>query len=331
VSRADTSHNGFHLLADIGGTNARFAFVTPDSARLQGITRFACADFDSLEAAIDSYLRDLQPKLDLDPVDVCLAVAAPVHRDIIKFTNNPWRFSRNGLSRTLGIPVTVLNDFGAQAHALHALQPHDVSWWQRPQGIADSQAIPPGPRTVVGPGTGFGASTVMVQGEVVTSEPGHISFAPVDGHELQLLQCLWQRHARITPEDLVCGPGLANLYWANSALAAGPDISPTAAEVVERAAAGEEVALHALRDFSAIMGSTCGDIALMMGSLGGIYLSGDMLEKMGSLFDIELFLTRFRAKGAFEGWCREVPVGRLTLAAPGLAGCAAYARRINSQ
>jgi len=331
VSRADTSQNGFHLLADIGGTNARFAFVTPDSARLQGITRFACADFDTLEAAIDTYLRDLEPKLDLAPIDVCLAVAAPVHGDIIKFTNNPWRFSRNGLSRTLGIPVEVLNDFGAQAHALRALQPQDVSWWQRPQGFAGLEAPPAGPRTVIGPGTGFGASTVTVQGEVLTSEPGHISFAPVNAHELQLLQCLWQRHPRITPEDLVCGPGLANLYWANSALTAGPDIAPEAAEIVERAAAGEALALQTLRDFSAIMGSTCGDVALMMGSVGGVYLSGDMLEKMGSLFDIELFLARFQAKGAFREWCREVPVARLTLATPGLAGCAVYARGITSQ
>jgi len=305
--------------------------VTPDSAQLQCSIRFACADFDSLEAAIDGYLRDLRPKLDLDPVDVCLAVAAPVHRDIITFTNNPWRFSRNGLSRTLGIPVQVLNDFGAQAYALRALRPQDVSWWQCPQSFAGLDAPPLGPRTVVGPGTGFGASTVTVQGEVLTSEPGHISFAPVDQHELQLLQCLWQRHPRITPEDLICGPGLANLYWANAALAAGPDIAPAAAEIVQRAAAGEALAIQTLRDFSAIMGSTCGDIALMMGSLGGIYLSGDMLEKMGSLFDIGLFLARFRARGAFEGWCRDVPVGRLTLASPGLAGCAAYARRVTLQ
>ena len=331
MSRADTSHNGFHLLADIGGTNARFAFVTQESAQLQGITRFACTDFDTLEAAIDTYLYGLRPKLDLDPVDVCLAVAAPVHRDIIKLTNNPWRFSRNGLSRTLGIPVEVLNDFGAQAHGLRALQPQDVSWWQRPESFEGLEAPPRGPRTVVGPGTGFGASTVTVGGEVLTSEPGHISFAPVDEHELQLLQCLWQRHPRITPEDLVCGPGLANLYWANAALAAGPDISPPASEIVERAAAGEALALQTLRDFSAIMGSTCGDIALLMGSLGGVYLSGDMLEKMGNLFDIELFLARFRAKGAFEGWCREVPIGRLTLASPGLAGCAVFARRVTSQ
>lgn len=329
MNRTERSPSGSYLLADIGGTNARFAFVTEDSARLQCITRLVCADFQSLEDAVDFYLQPLREKYRLNLLGACLAVAAPVHRDLIQLTNNPWRFSKQDLSRTLKVPVHVLNDFSAQAYFLTELQPDDVVWWQRPDSFTKLDTVNPGPRTVVGPGTGFGASTITVGGEVIESEPGHVSFAPVNDHEVQLLQCLWQRYDRVSPEHLLSGPGLANLYWANRSLQAMPDIDnqPDAAAVVEQAEAGDALALQSLHDFSAIMGSVCGDIALSMGSLGGIYLSGAMLERMGELFDIELFLTRFRAKGTFRHWCGEVPVGRLALSLPGLAGCAVFARR----
>ncbi len=311
---------GWHIVADIGGTNARFALASQAEAPLQCVSVFRCADFVHFEDALEAYQEALRERSAPKVVSVCLAVAAAVHKDLIGLTNHSWQFSRRALQTALGIPVHVLNDFTAQALCLPALGDADVQWLRRAQGRPHAAA-----RTIAGPGTGFGGATLTAAGEVVESEPGHCSFAPVTEHELQLLQVLWRRHPRICVEQLLSGPGLANLYWANAVLSGNPR-ELEAAAIVNAAEHGDALALQTLRDFSGILGSVCGDIALSMGSLGGFYLSGGVLEKLGALFDQTLFMTRFVDKGAFRSWCSEVPVARVTLAWPGLLGCARHAR-----
>ncbi|MCB1664419.1 MAG: glucokinase, partial [Pseudomonadales bacterium] len=38
-----------HVLADVGGTNARFAWVTNDDASLRCVESFACAEYEQFE------------------------------------------------------------------------------------------------------------------------------------------------------------------------------------------------------------------------------------------------------------------------------------------
>ncbi|MES3006496.1 MAG: glucokinase [Pseudomonadota bacterium] len=312
---------GWHIVADIGGTNARFALAAQAEAPLQCVSVYRCADFVRFEDALEAYQSGLRAQSAPQVLSVCLAVAAAVHKDLITLTNHPWQFSRRALQTALGVPVQVLNDFTAQALCLPLLGDADVQWLRRGTGRAEGAA-----RTIAGPGTGFGGATLTAAGDVLESEPGHCSFAPVTEHELQLLQVLWRRYPRVCVEQVLSGPGLANLYWANAVLSGNPR-ELEAAAIVNAAQHGDALALQTLRDFSGILGSVCGDIALSMGSLGGFYLSGGVLEKMGALFDQTLFMTRFVDKGAFQNWCSEVPVANVTLAWPGLLGCARHARR----
>ena len=60
------------LVADIGGTNARFALAAPDGT-LHATAVFANRDHASLEHAARAFLR-AQP---VQPRSACLAVAAP--------------------------------------------------------------------------------------------------------------------------------------------------------------------------------------------------------------------------------------------------------------
>lgn len=311
---------GWHIVADIGGTNARFALANQAEAPLQCVSVYRCADFVRFEDALEAYQESVRERFAPQVLSVCLAVAATVHKDLISLTNYSWQFSRRALQAALGVPVHVLNDFTAHALCLPLLGDADVQWLRRAPGRPHAAA-----RTIAGPGTGFGGATLTAAGEVVESEPGHCSFAPVTEHELQLLQVLWRRYPRICVEQLLSGPGLANLYWANAVLGGNPR-ELGAADIVNVAQHGDALALQTLRDFSGILGSVCGDIALSMGSLGGFYLTGGVLEKLGALFDQTLFLTRFVDKGAFQSWCSEVPVARVTLAWPGLLGCARHAR-----
>jgi len=324
---------GCHLLADIGGTNARFAWVLPGSAHLQCVERVACADFVHFEDALEAYLERLRAEHAPKPVSACFAVAASVHDDLVSMTNSPWQFSRRALAAQMGFPVHVLNDFSAQAWCLPLLVPgsppvlgaDSVQWWQAGSPRTDVPAA----STIVGPGTGFGAATMSAQGDVLESEPGHVSFAPVSLHEVALLKLLWQRYPRVSVEHLLSGPGLANLYWANSCLQGG-EKELSAAEIVALALQGEALCQESITDFTGILGSVCGDIALSMGSLGGVFLSGTMLEKMEPVFNKALFMARFLDKGPFQDWCTRVPVARLCLPFPGLTGCALFSRTLHA-
>lgn len=314
-----------HVLADVGGTNARFAWVTNNDASLQCIETFACAEYGRFEEAVKAYFHRLSMQGAPKAVSACFAIAASVHEDLICMTNSPWQFSRRDLASDLGIPVAVLNDFSAQAWSLSDLLPGQIQPVQ--EGGAPVTDAPEAhyTRTVVGPGTGFGGASLLPGGIVVESEPGHVSFAPVTAHEMALLKQLWQRIPRVSVEHLLSGPGLANLYWANACLL-GKERELAAPQIVAEALAGDALCEQTVRDFVGILGSVCGDIALSMGSLSGFYLSGAILEKMDRLFDTSLFSARFNDKGPFSAWCRQVPVARITAPFPGLLGCAAYSR-----
>ncbi len=318
----------WHVVADVGGTHARFALVKHGAADLHYLQTFDNENFLSLAQLVQTYLQSLRNSDAPSAVGLCVAVAGSVQTDRIKLTNYDWSFSRAELAEQTGMPVTVLNDFSAQAYFLGRLGANDVQWIQCPLSFPGFEESDFACRTVAGPGTGFGAATLTPGAEIIESEPGHCSFAPVNEHEVDLLKVLWQRYKRVSVEHLFSGPGLANLYWANAQLN-GSESQARPADIV--AAAGDEdapdhnLAMRAVLDFTAIAGSVSGDLALGMGSLGGFYLSGDMLQKMDAVFDRELFIRRFRDKGPFAQWCAGVPVGRLVTANPGLLGCATFA------
>lgn len=325
MSVQDLLKQGCYVLADIGGTNARFAFVTASDATLQCVQSYACSEYERFEDALTAYIALLAQSSAPQPKSICLAVAAAVNADLIKMTNSPWQFSRSALSNRVDLPISVLNDFSAQAYCLTDLENAKVQWWQ--QALPSQTLATPAlhARSILGPGTGFGGSTVLPSGDILESEPGHLSFAPVNSHEAALLAQLWKRYSRISIEHLLSGPGLANLYWANAQLQSlGGELQ--AEDIVAGAEQGDELCLQSIADFTGIMGSVCGDIALVTGSLSGLFLSGAMLTKMDRLFNRGLFMTRFTDKGPFASWCSSVPVGRICANYPGLLGCAAYCR-----
>lgn len=320
-----------HLIVDVGGTHARFGLSSSSGALLECVHVFVCADFERFDDVINAYIQVLSDEDYPVPTHACIAVAAPVHENEIQLTNNTWSINKAALASRFDIAMVFLNDFSAQAHCLDALRPTDLKSWQQPQRVGSGQRN--FTRTIVGPGTGFGMCALTENGDVLESEAGHCSFAPVTPHELALLQCLWDLFPRVSAEHLLSGSGLANLYYANSRLKGSPlgarplpsEIRPE--QVVRMAREGNQMAQRTLDDFFAILGSVCGDIALSTGCLGGFYLSGAMLEKMSDLIEVEYFLERFRDKGAFSDWCREVPIARICHPYPGLLGCSVFAQQ----
>jgi len=305
------------IVADIGGTNARFACVSPDNPALQQIGILPTAEFSTLEGAIRHYLASL-PGKDIDTL--CLALAGPVTQDSIQLTNNPWHFSRTALQQSLGMRVAVINDFTAQACCLDLLTSTELDWFgpQRPQG--DRM------RVIMGPGTGLGVAGIGPGGAILPTEGGHITFAPTDEHQLALLKVLWRQLPRVSAERLVSGPGLSNLYHANSVLAGTP-ATLTPAQITTGALQGDSLCARSVQDFLDILASVAGDLALALGALDGVYLAGGILPRLGALLDRERFRQRFSAKGRLAPWCAAIPVALARAEHMGLRGCAGALQR----
>ena len=72
------SERPLFLLADIGGTNARFAFAEPSNPLPQPIANYAVEDFPSFEGVLNQLVEDWQELKDQKTVlqRACLAVAA---------------------------------------------------------------------------------------------------------------------------------------------------------------------------------------------------------------------------------------------------------------
>lgn len=307
------------LLGDIGGTNARWAWQPHPGSALQQITSYPCAQFESVAAVIEHYLRDQRlPR----PARVAFGIATPITGDSVKMTNHHWCFSVLDLRATLGVErCLVINDFAAIAAALPTLTSADS------RRIGRGEAVLGAPVAVLGPGTGLGVAG-LVPGDAgsyvgVTGEGGHVTLAAANVREDLVLAHLRRRYGHASAERAISGPGLVNLYEAICALDALPHVGLQPANVVERALAGSDAACaEALALFGGFLGSVAGNLALTLGARGGIYLGGGVVPRLGTAFDALPFRARFEDKGRFRAYLERIPTLVITTPAVGLYGAA---------
>lgn len=324
------SGNSVNIVADIGGTNARFACVDVSiaSPELQQLRVLACADFAELADALHYYIDKLTAVLGgVRIANICLAVAGPVDSDRVDLPNNHWTFSQLQLQSMFDARLLVINDFSAQVLAVAALSDDELQYL----GTATTVTAENGNAVIaaLGPGTGLGVAAMLPSGEVLPSEGGHLAFAPCDEHELALLKILWQRYPRVSVERLLSGHGLENLYWANARLD-GEHRELTAEEIGLGGKAGDPHCLKAIADFGKILGSVAGEVAIATGATAGVYIAGGIVPKLLPLLDTVALRQRFDAKGRFGEYCAAIPLALVLDSQPGLLGCVqalAVARR----
>ncbi len=320
------------LIADIGGTNARFALAPAVGRTASAVgappvavtqeRHLRVRDHLDLAAAALAYLEDLpgdQPSID----EAVIAVATPVDAELIRFTNSPWQFTRDDLKAGLGVErLAVINDFAAQAAAIPHLSEADSI------AIGGGAALAGWPVAVFGPGTGLGAAALLPTTSgplVIASEAGHVSFAPHDELEIEILHRLLARVGHVSNERLLSGPGLVTLTHAMAEIS-DRAFAGTSPEAITAAAAdgSSEVAIDALRVFSGLLGAAAGDLVLTFGAKGGVYLCGGLCGRLGRHFDHVRFRERFEAKGRLGSFLASVPCYQVTNPRTGLLGAAAY-------
>lgn len=318
--------SGLALLADVGGTNVRFALADPAAISpllADSIRPYAVADFPSLDAAARHYLDASRAQV----VHGVIAIAGRVDGDEVRMTNHPWVVSRRKIQQTLGLQtLQLVNDFVAQAMALRLLADGDL----RPIGALQATAFGTTRTCVVlGPGTGLGAGVLLRREgrwSALATEGGHAGFAPGTAEEIAILQQLATRYGHVSNERLVSGSGLVNLHGALSTLAGqAPDAALKPADVTARAQAGDARSAQVIELFCAVFGSVAGDMALALGAWDGVYLSGGLVPRLLAQLQRPGFRQRFEAKGRYAQALAQVPTLAVIHPQPGLLGAAALA------
>ena len=303
------------LLADIGGTNARFALAEGDAHTPPVSVRLDA--FPGIAAAIAAYLGDAAP-----PRAAVLAVAGPVEANAVRLTNRGWLVDGAELAATLGIPrVRVVNDFAALSRSLPQLRGADL------HSLGGSRAEPGAPLAVLGPGTGLGVGAFLAPDRVLVTEGGHASVAAHTAREAAVVEFLRGRHGHVSAERLISGQGIENLH-AGLAAVDGQAVAPLpAAEVTARALAGRDPrCAEALDMFCALLGSFAGDLALLYGARGGVFVGGGICPRFPEFLAASAFRARFEAKGRLSGWLAPVPAWLILRPDAAMLGLAALAR-----
>jgi glucokinase len=305
------------LIADIGGTNARFALATPDG-HIDAERILRCADYPDLAQAAAAYLRDIPgPR----PCRAAVAVATPVTGDWIQFTNSPWSFSTEAARQAMGLErLLILNDFTALARALPLLGPDER------RAVGGGAAVAEAPIGLMGPGTGLGVSGLVWSGQrwiPLETEGGHVTFSATNEREWAVRRILQRQFGHVSPERLLSGPGLINLYTTLAEVEGWSVDELVPADITERALAGTcRHCVEVVEMFCGMLGTAAGDLAMTLGARGGIYIGGGIVPRLGDFFDRSAFRTRFEAKGRFSDYLTAIPTWVITAATPALRGVA---------
>ena len=314
------------LIADVGGTNARFALTDLASPRpeLREARSLRNADFPSLQHAAEHYLAQVGVR----PRQAAIALACPVAGDEIHLTNRAWSFNRHELQAALGLDqLRLLNDFGAVACAAPALGAGDQVRLYGPDTGGLHGAV-----SVLGPGTGFGVALLVGRDgdwTAVETEGGHASFAPLGKEEQAIARWMEARHGRTSYERVLSGSGLAGIDAVLRGVDAGGQapVPRHPAEVVGAALDGHDVvSRRALARFCAILGSVAGDIALVHGART-VLIAGGIVPRFLPFLESSAFRERFLAKGRFAAYLESVSIRVVTHPNPGLLGAAVALRQ----
>jgi len=307
------------LLADIGGTNARFALAPAPGAPVESGAHLKTGDYPGLEAAIAT-ARD---GLSAAPQSMIACAAGPVDGYRVAMTNASWVIDGRAIAKEAGFTQgLLLNDFEAQALSLAALSDDAVRWIGKPRAAK-------GTKLILGPGTGLGASALFEMNNKVIALPteaGHVDFGPTNLEETKIWGKMAGPPFRITAESLLSGPGMLRLHHARLA-AHGLDIPDLDdAALIKKACShrdGEEA--KTIHHFLHLIARFAGDLALVFLAKGGVTLAGGVLPRLTDFFDDDEFRAVFENKAPYSALMQTISTRLITAPDTVMGGMAAIA------
>ena len=319
------------LAADVGGTHARIGLVVGNATGKRPVSvlhyhRYSCADWAGLTAMLQDFVEQLAgtpyAAVRGQLRHCAIACAGYVLDDAIVNENLPWPVSIREIRDGLGIQrLAVINDFEAVAYATQFIEVGETR-----SIIEATQSAVSGPVLVMGPGTGLGSAVLLPRqprAQVLATEAGQISLAPGNEREIEILRLFRRDRPHVSFEDALSGPGLLKLYRALCELRASSARLLTPAEITGAALAGSDAAaVESLQVFCGLLGSFVGDLVLLYGARGGVYLAGGILPQIQPFLQASSFSERYFNKGVMRAFLQQVPVRLMEHGQHGVIGAA---------
>lgn len=320
----EQSKDGSRLLvADIGGTYARFSYADASigASTLTPPFVLETEDFSTFEDVLQEAL-DESGRPEINAAAICGAgpVVSNGGAASIDMTNCPWQLTESAMASRLGTRnVRLVNDFAAIARALPLFEEDELL--QLGTGVPDKA----GPLAVLGAGTGLGVAGLVPDGQggyaLIDGEGGHADIAPANTRELAIYERLLRRFGHVNAESILSGDGLEALHDVLCEME-GLALEPvSAAEIAARAATGgEPVSAEAVHCFTSWLGAAAANVALTMGATGGVYIAGGIVPRWGGLFETARFRARFEDRGKISAYVKPIPTYLVVAPDPALKG-----------
>ena len=308
--------NNTAIVADLGGTNIRLALVDDIGATPQHIQELSVGDYVGLIDCIEHYLT-LVPASNVTKLSI--AVATPVTGDEIMLTNRDWGFSIRQVADHFNLElVKVVNDFTGLALSLPLLSTEDL------QQVGGAEPSTNGAIALLGAGTGLGVSGLIQSAAGVyplSGEGGHVTLGATNTRELAIFAEFNKRYGHMSAERLLSGTGIGEAYEVICLIDGVEDLNLSPAEISQHAIAGTNAQCEELMAlFCHWLGVVAGNLALSLGSTGGVYIGGGIIPKLGDYFIQSGFRKAFESKGRFTHYLSKMPVYIIHAKQPALLG-----------
>jgi glucokinase len=294
------------LLSDISNGLYMKLALAPKGGRPDEATHYVCDSLNDFKTAISNFL-DAQGKPALK--GAAISAGGWEQQGVMAMPNHRFQVGRADMREFLGVQrLNLVNDCVAKALAIPRLGEDERAKICGGDEMAE-QVI-----TLINSHSGLGQASLAPDGmggyTAMPCEGGHSDLTIDSQMEYDVYKWLAAKYGHVSRERVVSIPGLVDVWCALAARAGDDSEAPSPEEVVARAVTGDDRALQVIRLSMGWLAVMASDVALITGSRGGIYLTGDYFDMLGDLFDTEAFVTRYQDKGRLSDYVRDIPVFR---------------------
>lgn len=292
------------LLSDISNGSYMKLALARRGERPQATTHYVCSSLEGFKTAISDFLEaEGNPLLS----GAAISAAGWEKNGSIHLPNHGFSIERNDMRAFLNVQrVNLVNDFVAKALAIPRLEEHER------EKICGGEPLIEQVIAVIGPHNGLGLSALAPDGmgnwTAMPSEGGHSDLAPTNDLEEAVLKVLIAKYGHVSRERVVSVPGLLDIWHALAQIDGEDMPTPCVEEIIAMASTGEARSRQAIDLSMGWFAAFASDVVLMLGARGGVYLSGDLIDMLGDLFDADLFVKRYQDKGRLSRYVGEIPV-----------------------
>ena len=329
------------LAGDVGGTKVHLALYNFVAGRLVSLRdeKFLAHEYPNLEEIVERFLtQGIENREEITAA--CFGCPGPVRDGRLKLTNLPWILDARDLQRTLAIRhIFLINDLEANGYGIPQVSADKLFT------LHEGDLAGVGHQGLIAAGTGLGEALLIWNGTSHTpipSEGGHCDFAARNDREVALLQYLRRTlSGRVSFERVVSGLGIKNVYaylrdvekldepkWLHDRLAA-EDPNAVIGQCAEDGSSS--ICFETMKIFAAAYGAECGNVALKVLSMGGIFLGGGIPPKILKTLQNGAFMQAFLDKGRLSPLLQAIPVRVILDDRCALLGAAAYAEARSTQ